>query len=164
MENPISPSRSFVQMTELILPNHMNALGTAFGGVIMSWMDISASISASRYCSKNVVTASIDDVHFLAPVHQGDVVCLASQVNYTHKTSMEVGVKVTAENIQTKNLRQTATAYLTFVALDENHKPTPVPPLLLQTEEEKERFKQAEIRRKWRLERRQQFAFSQQVR
>ena len=159
MENSVSPSRSIVQMTELILPNHMNALGTAFGGVIISWIDISASISASRYCSKNVVTASIDDVHFLAPVHKGDVVCLTSQVNYTHKTSMEVGVQVTAENIQNRSFHRTATAYLTFVALDENHKPTPVPPLLLQTEEEKKRFKEAQKRRQWRLERRRHFAY-----
>ncbi len=157
MEKSVSPSRSFVQMTELILPNHMNALGTAFGGVIMSWIDISASISASRYCSKNVVTASIDDVHFLAPVHKGDVVTLTAQVNYTHKTSMEVGVKVTAENIVTGDIRHTATAYLTFVALNERHKPTPVPPLFLQTEEEKKHFEQAKLRRKWRLERRSQF-------
>ncbi len=157
MEKPVSPSRSLVQMTELILPNHMNALGTAFGGVIMSWIDIAASISASRYCSKNVVTASIDDLHFLAPVHKGDVVCLRAQVNYTHKTSMEVGVRVTAENPRTQQHRHTVTAHLTFVALDENYKPTLIPPLLLETEEEKQRFKQAEMRRKWRLERRKQF-------
>ena len=157
MEKSVSPSRSFVQMTELILPNHMNALGTAFGGVIMSWIDISASISASRYCSKNVVTASIDDVHFLAPVHKGDVVTLTAQVNYTHKTSMEVGVKVTAENTVTGDIRHTATAYLTFVALNEKHKPTPVPPLFLQTPAEKKNFEQAKLRRKWRLERRNQF-------
>ena len=157
MEKSISPSRSFVQMTELILPNHMNALDTAFGGVIMSWIDIAASISASRYCAKNVVTASIDDVHFLAPVHKGDVVCLTAQVNYTHKTSMEIGVKVTAENTRTQSLRHTVTAYLTFVALDEKHKPTLIPPLLLETEEEKKRFEQAKIRREWRLRRRKQF-------
>lgn len=157
MEKPVSPSRSLVQMTELVLPNHMNALGTAFGGVIMSWIDIAASISASRYCSKNVVTASIDDLHFLAPVNKGDVVCLKAQVNYTHKTSMEVGVIVTAENPRTQQCRHTVTAHLTFVALDEKHKPTSIPPLLLETEEEKQRFKQAEMRRKWRLERRKQF-------
>ena len=157
MEKPVSPSRSLVQMTELILPNHMNAMGTAFGGVIMSWIDIAASISASRYCSKNVVTASIDDLHFLAPVHKGDVVSLTAQVNYTHKTSMEVGVKVTAENIKTQQRRHTVTAYLTFVALDEHHNPTLIPPLLLETEEEKQRFEQAKMRRKWRLERRKQF-------
>ena len=156
MVEPISPSRSFVQMTELIHPNHMNALGTAFGGVIMSWIDIAGAISASRYCSKNVVTASIDDVHFLAPVHKGDIVCLNAQVNYTHKTSMEVGVSVTAENIKKQDKRHTVTAYLTFVALDENYKPTAVPPLKLETKEEKTRFKQAQTRREWRLKRRYQ--------
>ena len=156
MKKAISPSSSVIQMTELILPNHMNALGTVFGGVIMSWVDIAGSISASRYCSKNVVTASIDDVHFLAPVHEGDVVCLTAQVNYVHRTSMEVGVKVTAENIRLKNFRHTVSAYLTFVALDEEYKPTLVPPLLLKTTEEKKKFEEAKIRRKWRLERRKQ--------
>ena len=155
-QQSIPASSSFVQMTELILPNHMNALGTAFGGVIMSWIDIAGSISAGRYCSKTVVTASIDDVHFLAPVYQGDVVSFQAQVNFTHKTSMEVGVKVTAENLTTKNLHHTATAYLTFVALDKQHRPVPVPSLLLETEEEKKRFEQAKLRRKWRLERRKQ--------
>lgn len=157
MEKPIPPSCSFVQMTELILPNHMNSQGTAFGGVIMSWIDIAASISASRHCSKNTVTASIDDLHFLAPVHKGDVVCLTAQVNYVHKSSMEIGVKVTAEDIKLQQIRHTVTAYLTFVALNEDYKPTPVPPLLLETKEEKERFEQAKTRRKWRLERRKQF-------
>ena len=156
MQKAISPSSSLVQMTELILPNHMNALGTVFGGVIMSWIDIAASISASRYCSKNVVTASIDDVHFLAPVYKGDVVCLTAQVNYTHKTSMEVEVRVTAEDTKTKNKRHTVSAYLTFVALDEHRKPAPVPPLLLKTEEEKQKFEQAKVRREWRLERKSQ--------
>ena len=156
MQKAVSPSISFVQMTELILPNHMNALGTVFGGVIMSWIDIAGSISASRHCSKSVVTASIDDVHFLAPVHKGDVVCLTAQVNYTHKTSMEVGVKVTAETTQSRHLRHTVSAYLTFVALDEDHKPVLIPPLLLKTEEEKKRFEEAKMRRQWRLERRNQ--------
>ena len=156
MQKAVSPSVSLVQMTELILPNHMNALGTVFGGVIMSWIDIAGSISASRHCSGSVVTASIDDVHFLAPVHKGDVVSLTAQVNYIHKTSMEVGVKVTAETTQSKHLRHTVSAYLTFVALDKNHKPVLIPPLLLTTEEEKKRFKQAETRRMWRLERRDQ--------
>ena len=156
MQKALSPSLSLVQMTELILPNHMNALGTVFGGVIMSWIDIAGSISASRHCSKSVVTASIDDVHFLAPVHKGDVVCLKAQVNYTHKTSMEVGVKVTAESTHSQHQRHTASAYLTFVALDENRKPVLIPPLLLKTEEEKKLFEQAKIRRKWRLERKNQ--------
>ena len=123
----------------------------------MSWIDIAGSISASRYCSKNVVTASIDDAHFLAPVHKGDVVNLKAKVNYTHKTSMEVGVKVTAENTRNQVARHTVMAYLTFVALDEQHRPALIPPLLLKTEEEKREFEQAKERRKWRLERRNRF-------
>ena len=149
-------SQSFVQMTELILPNHLNPMGSVFGGVIMSWVDIAGSISARRHCSKNVVTASIDDIHFLAPVYKGDVICIKAQVNYTHKSSMEVEVKVTAESPEKKNFRHTASAYLTFVALDEDHKPTPVPSLLPQTEEEKKRFESAKLRRQWRLERKNQ--------
>ena len=157
MVESVSPSSSYVQMTEIVLPNHMNPLGTAFGGVIMSWVDIAGTISATRYCSKIVVTASIDDVHFLAPVHKGDIVCLTAQVNYVHNTSMEVGVKVIAENGIKNTKNHTVTAYLTFVALDNNLKPTKVPPLALQTEEEKKRFQEGELRRKWRLDRRKHF-------
>ena len=149
----IPVSQSLVHMTELILPNHLNAMGTVFGGVIMSWIDIAASMSARRHCSKNVVTASIDDVHFLAPVYKGDIVNLKAQVNYTHKSSMELEVKVTAENPEKQTLRHTASAFLTFVALDENLKPSLVPSLLLQTEEEKKRFEAGQIRRQWRLDR-----------
>ena len=156
----VSCSQSFVQMIELILPNHLNAMGTVFGGVIMSWMDIAGSISARRHCSKNVVTASIDDIHFLAPVYKGDVVSLQAQVNYTHRSSMEVEVKVTAESPERQNFRHTAGAYLTFVALDENHQPTPVPSLSPQTKEEKRRFESAKIRRQWRLKRKNQIISS----
>ena len=153
----VSPADSLVTMTELVLPHHMNAIGTAFGGVILSWIDIVGSISAARHCSRNVVTASIDDVHFYHPVYKGDVVCLQAQVNYVHRTSIEVGVKVSAENFYGHDKRHTVTAYMTLVALDENSKPTSVPPLLLETEEEKKRFSEAEKRRKWRLERRKSF-------
>ena len=93
----------------------------------MSWIDIAGTISATRYCSKTVVTASIDDVHFLAPVHKGDIVCLTAQVNYVHNTSMEVGVKVVAEDGIKNTKNHTVTAYLTFVALDHNLKPVKVP-------------------------------------
>ena len=155
MQN-VSPSQSFVQMTELVLTSHLNQFGTAFGGVIMSWVDVAGSISASRHCLQNAVTANIDDVHFLAPVYKGDIVSLKAQVNYTHKTSMEVGVLVTAESPQLKELRHTLTAYLTFVALNREGKPSPVPGLLLKTEEEKKRYHQGQLRREWRLKRRKE--------
>ena len=119
----ISPASSLVTMTELILPHHMNAIGTAFGGVILSWIDIAGSISAARHCSCNVVTASIDDVHFYHPVYKGNIVCLKAQVNYVHRTSIEVGVNVKAENFYGQNVRHTVTAYMTLVALDENSDP-----------------------------------------
>ena len=154
----LPPSQSFVEMTELVLTSHLNQFGTAFGGVIMSWVDVAGSISASRHCSKNAVTANIDDVHFLAPVHKGDIVNLKAQVNYTHKTSMEVGVTVTAENPKLRQLRHTLTAYLTFVALDEKGRPSPVPGLLLKTEEEKRRYQQGQLRRQWRLKRRKELS------
>jgi len=153
----VSPASSLVTMTELVLPHHMNAIGTAFGGVILSWIDIAGALSAARHCKRNVVTASIDDVHFYHPVYKGDVVRLLAQVNYVHRTSIEVNVKVNAENFYGENARHTVTAYTTLVALDENSRPTQVPPLLLTTEEEKKRFSEAETRRQRRLERRKAF-------
>ena len=137
MMEALSPSKSIVTMTELVLPHHMNALGTAFGGVILSWIDIIGSICAAKHCSHNVVTASIDDVHFYHPVYKGDVVSLKAQMNYTHRTSMEVGVRVKAQSLNKGPSRHTVAAYMTLVALDDHFKPTKVPPLLLKTEEEK---------------------------
>ena len=157
MMEALPPSKSIVTMTELVLPHHMNALGTAFGGVILSWIDIIGSICAAKHCSHNVVTASIDDVHFFHPVYKGDVVSLKAQMNYAHKTSMEVGVRVKAQSLNKGPSRHTVAAYMTLVALDEHFKPTKVPPLLLKTEEEKKRFQEAQTRRKWRLKRRKQF-------
>ena len=156
MQKLIPPSQSFVEMNELVLVNHLNQFGTAFGGVIMSWVDIAGSISAIRHSSKNPVTANIDDVYFLAPVYKGDIVKLKAQVNYTHKTSMEIGVSVTAETPKIKEIRHTLTAYLTFVALDEEGKPSPVPGLLLETEDEKKRYNEAKERREWRLKRKKE--------
>ena len=100
------------------------------------------------------MTASID-IHFLTSVYKRDVVSLQAQVNYTHKSSMEIGVKVTSESPEKKSFRHTTSAYLTFVALDDNHKPSLVPSLLLKTEEKK-RFESAKLRRQWRLDRKKQ--------
>lgn len=147
-------ARSRVVMTEVVYPSHTNAIDTVFGGVVMSWVDIAGSISAIRYCGKIVVTASVDDVHFIAPAYKGDIINIKASVNFVHKTSMEVGVRVDSENPLTEQFRHIVSAYLTFVALDENKKPTLIPPLEPRTEGEKRRFKEAEIRRKWRLERR----------
>lgn len=149
---PRPVSASHVQMTELVLPQHTNALDSVFGGVIMSWMDIAAAIAAQRHCSMPVVTASVDALNFIAPVYKGWIVNLKASVNFTSRTSMEVGVRIDAENPIQKKVFHTASAYLTFVALGENGKPCPVPPVLPETESEIRRFKSAERRRKLRLE------------
>lgn len=150
-------SLSIVTMTEMVLPTHTNSLDSVFGGVIMSWIDIAAAISAQRHCRRPVVTASIDDLHFVAPVYKGWIVNLKASVNFTARTSMEVGVRIDAENpIQGKTFH-TASAYLTFVALGPDGKPVPVPPVLPETEEEKRRFLHAQQRRAFRLERRKLF-------
>ena len=151
------PNRSCVIKTEIVYPTHTNSLNTVFGGVVMSWMDTAGSISATRHCGRSVVTANIDDVHFIAPAYQGDIIIVKACVNYVHKTSMEVGVRVDSENYVKKKFQHIVSAYLTFVALDENRKPTRVKPFVPQTEEEKRRFEEAKLRRKWRLERREKF-------
>lgn len=118
----------------------------------MSWIDIAGAIAAQRHSKRDVVTASIDDLHFVAPVYIGWVVNLKASVNFVHKTSMEVGVRVDAENPKTGERFHTASAYLTFVALT-NGKPTIVTPITFQTEDEKRRAEQAQIRRRFRLQR-----------
>ncbi len=145
-------SHSVVQMTELVLPSHTNALGTIFGGVIMSWVDIAAAICAQRHSSQPVVTASIDALDFVAPVHLGWVVNLRASLNYAGKTSMEVGVRVEAENPITGEKFHTASAYLTFVAIGSDGKPRTVFPVIPETTDEKRRFEAAQKRRTLRLE------------
>src|SRR5258708_5766790 len=133
MMDPIPVSQSFVTMTELVLPTHTNALNSIFGGVIVSWIDIAAAISAQRHAKRPVVTASIDDMHFVAPVYKGWIVNIKASVNYVAKSSMEIGVRVDAENPSEGKVFHTASAYLTFVALDSNGKPTQVPQVLAET-------------------------------
>jgi len=145
-------SESIVNMTEMVLPTHINSLNSIFGGTIMSWIDIAAAISAQRHSSRPVVTASIDALNFIAPVYKGWIVNLLASVNYVSNTSMEVGVRVDAEN-PIKNKRfHTASAYLTFVALGEDGKPTAVPKLIAESVAEKRRFEAAQLRRQSRLE------------
>lgn len=143
---------SQVYMTEMVLPTHTNALGTAFGGVIMSWIDIAAAIAAQRHSRSQVVTASIDALHFVAPVKKGWVVNLKASVNRVFRTSMEVGVRIDAENPITGEFFHTATAYLTFVALNSLSQPVEIPKIHPENDEEKRRYEQAEIRRQNRLQ------------
>jgi uncharacterized protein (TIGR00369 family) len=132
-------------------PQDANPAGNVHGGVIMKLIDTAAGVVAKRHAGSNVVTASIDNLDFHHPVYVGDVVFFKASINYVGNTSMEVGVRVEAENPITGDVRHTASAYLTFVALDENGKPKKVPPLILETEEEKRRYSEAERRRQIRL-------------
>jgi acyl-CoA hydrolase len=138
-------------MTQLVLPTHTNSLDTVFGGTVMSWIDIAAAISAQRHSAKPVVTASIDRLDFIAPIRKGWVVNLVASVNYCSRTSMEVGVRVDAENPMTGERFHTASAYLTFVALGSNGKPSEVPQLKLTTDDDHRRFQEAAKRREIRL-------------
>jgi acyl-CoA hydrolase len=146
------PSESHVEMTEMILPQHTNALGTVFGGVVLSWVDIAASICAQRHTERTVVTASIDAMHFLAPIKLGWIVSIQASINFTSKTSCEVGVKICGENPRTREKHHTASAYVTMVALDSNNKPILIPEIDPQSADEKRRYEAAVDRRKARLE------------
>lgn len=144
-------SESTVIMTEMVLPSDTNALGTIFGGKIMSWIDIAAAIAAGRHARRAVVTASIDALHFLAPVKLGHVVHIRAMVNFVARSSMEVGVRVDSENPITGEMTHTATAYTTFVALDDHGRPAQVAPIVPETENEKRRHEQAQKRRESRM-------------
>ena len=144
--------KSHVTMTELVLPTHTNALGSIFGGVLMSWIDMAAAISAMRYAQSTVVTASIDALHFIAPIYKGYIVEIKASVNYVGKTSCEIGVHIEAMNPETHESFHCCTSYLTFVALDKKMKPKAMPPGSPEGPVEKRRFKAAELRRKSRLE------------
>lgn len=157
MNNPLPgkpPRESRVEMTEQVLPNDTNPHGTIFGGKVMSMVDIAAAIAAMRHCRKPVVTASIDEVVFHHPIRVGHFVLLEATVNEAFTTSMEIGVNVFSENPVTGEKRHTTTAYATFVALDDLGKPSAVPPLLPETEEETQRQLEARERKADRMARR----------
>ncbi|MFB9758087.1 MULTISPECIES: acyl-CoA thioesterase [Bacillaceae] len=139
--------------TSRVFPNDTNNHQTLFGGKLMSWIDDIASISAARHSRKSTVTASTDSVDFLHPITQSDSVCLESYVTYTGRTSMEVFVKVTAENLLSGERKIAATAFLTFVALDEQGRPVTIPSVLPETEEEVYLHRTAPERTKMRKER-----------
>ncbi|WP_309893897.1 acyl-CoA thioesterase [Archangium sp.] len=150
-----SPRESEVTMTQMILPSDTNAVNSAFGGKVMEWIDICAAVAAQRHCRQVVVTASMDDLHFHAPIRVGWTVTLHSRVIAAFRTSMEVGVTVVAENPLTGERNIATSALLTFVALTADGKRMPVPPLKLETDQEREAFREAEQRRQERLSRKQ---------
>ncbi|PIR25954.1 MAG: acyl-CoA thioesterase [Deltaproteobacteria bacterium CG_4_10_14_0_2_um_filter_43_8] len=145
------PKDSQVEVTYIVQPPDINSIGTIFGGRVMAWIDLAAAACANRHTRRTCVTASMDALHFISPVFLGDIVILKASVNYVHKTSLEIGVRVEAENPLTGDLRHTSSAYLTFVALDEHGKPTIIPELKPQSKAEKIRYQEALGRRKEKL-------------
>jgi acyl-CoA hydrolase len=139
-------------MTELVLPQDSNLLGNILGGRVMHLIDIAGAIAAHRHCLRQVVTASVDHLDFLNPVRVGDLIVLEAQVNRAFHTSLEVGVEVFSEDAVAGLRKHTTQAFLTFVALDEAGKPVPVPPLLVKTSEERQRYLEAGERRNLRLQ------------
>jgi acyl-CoA hydrolase len=135
----------------LALPNDANMLGNLLGGKVMHLVDLAGAIAAIRHARTTVVTASIDHMNFLHPIHIGQLVRLQASVNRAFRTSMEVGVKVLMEDMKTGEIKHTSSAYLTFVALDENGARMAVPPVIPESEAEKRRFEAAGLRREYRL-------------
>ena len=144
---------SYVIMHELILPNDTNNLDTVFGGKVMQYMDLCAAMSAYKFARTAVVTASVDRLDFLAPAVVGDMLILKSSVNYSHNTSMEIGVRIDAENVKTGKRRHTASAYLTFVSLGKNKKPQKVDSIIPETDDEKRRYDEGKQRHAQRIKR-----------
>ncbi len=132
-----TPSVSSTTMVRIMMPMDANVAGNVFGGSILRMIDEAASIVAFKHARSNVVTASIDRMDFYSPVYIGDMLRLIASINYVHRTSMEIGVRVEAENPLTGEVRHTGTCFLTYVALDRQHRPIPVPPLKPETEDEK---------------------------
>ena len=149
-----TPEASAVETTHLVLPPDTNAHGTAFGGRIMEWMDITASIAAGRHCRQAAVTANVDDLTFERPIRLGDIVVIRARVNYAGKTSMEIGVRVEREERKSGVREHCLTGYFTFVAIGPDGKPATVPPIEPENEVDERRFQDALARRQVRLERR----------
>ena len=149
---PAKPvSQSQVIMTEMVLPPDTNALGTVFGGKVMALIDIAAAMAAGKHARSVVVTASLDALHFIAPVKLGEYIHIKASVNYAGRTSMEVGVRVDKENPLTGEMKHCVTSYLTFVSLDTDGHPKAVPQVIPESKAEKRRFEAAKIRRAHRM-------------
>ncbi len=146
-----TPGETVTEMTELVHPNHTNILGNLHGGQLLYWMDICSAISATKHCKATVVTASVDNVSFKNPILLADLVTIRAKVTRTFNTSMEVYIEVWAEHMPNLEKIKTHDAYYTFVSLDKNGKPTPVPPIVPQTDEEVRLYNGAISRRQVRL-------------
>jgi len=150
-----SPSESHAEVIVRMFPSDANPAGNVFGGEILKHIDMVAGIVAQRHSQSNAVTVSMDSVNFLKPVFVGNVLSLNARINYVHNSSMEIEVKAEAEDILTGIRTVTGFAFVTFVSLDKNGKPTPVPKLSLKTDDDRRKFEEGKIRMDTRLKNRQ---------
>lgn len=149
-----SVAESRVEMTHIVLPTDTNPHGNILGGTVMHLIDLCAAVVAHRHCRRKVVTASMDELDFLNPIRMGQIAILKGRINHVARSSMEIGVEVYSEEILTGDRRHCCTAFLTFVGIDDLGRPTEVPRLILKTAAERQRFSEAEERRRQRLKRR----------
>lgn len=145
------PRESEAVMSELMMPQHANIMGNVFGGVLLSLVDRAAAVAAIRHARRPCVTVSVDKVNFREPIRVGELVTALARVNFTGRSSMEIGVKVIAENVLTGEQRHTNSCYLTYVALDDHGAPMQVPPVVPETLDEKRRYDRAAKRRATRV-------------
>jgi acyl-CoA hydrolase len=148
---PKRPSESYSEMVQVVLPNDANPLGFILGGTVMHLIDIAGAIACHRHTRSLLVTAAVDGLQFLHPIKVGDLIILEAKVTAAWSTSLEVEVEVFSEEILTGLRRMTSRAYLTFVAIDRDGRRLTIPGLLLETEEDKTRAAEAEVRRAERL-------------
>lgn len=147
---PTTPAESEAVVSEMMMPHQVNNLGHVFGGELLSMVDRAAAVAAMRHAGSPVVTVSIDRVDFKEPIYTGELVTCTARVNFVGRTSMEIGVRVEAENLLSGEKRHTNTCLLTFVAIDKHHKPCRVRPLKLETAEDERRFREGKRRREVR--------------
>ena len=155
MSAPLSPKssrESFTEMVQVVLPNDANPLGFILGGTVMHLIDIAGAIACHRHTRSLLVTAAVDGLQFLSPIRIGDLIILRARVTAAFQTSLEVAVEVFSERVQTGERQLTSLAYLTFVTIDREGKRAPVPPLLAETDEDRQWVREAEARRAARLE------------
>lgn len=145
------PADSVALISELMMPHQVNNAGNIFGGELLAMVDRVAAVCAMRHSGRPCVTVAIDRVDFKEPIHAGELVTCSARVNFVGRTSMEIGVQVEAENLLTRTKRRTNTCLVTFVAVDEDRRPAPVPPLDLSDPEDERRSNEGRFRRKLRL-------------
>lgn len=154
--HPKSSRDSIITLTQVMGPTTANSLGNVHGGLIMKLCDEAGGMAAAKHARNSAVTVTVDSMSFFSPVHVGNLLTVTAEVTWVGRTSIETMVRVTAERVITGEVTHTNNAYFVYVALDENGRPTPVPPLRLETEEEKLRFERGAQRQAYRLEQRKQ--------